>query len=126
MLLRKLAINGILAAILMTIAPREACAQEPIVTFKGYILDSACAFIKNLKEARQRRLRSRLRQSWLPLGDSGGRWDDLVAHFTRDAHHRTEPPFGEICRAETDRQREGFSATRLTRSGHRKDRSRTR
>ena len=50
MLLRKLAIDGILAAILTTIAPGEACAQEPIVTVKGYVLDSACAFIKNLKK----------------------------------------------------------------------------
>jgi hypothetical protein len=50
MLLRKLAIDGILAAMLTTIAPGEACAQEPIVTVKGYVLDSACAFIKNLKK----------------------------------------------------------------------------
>src|SRR5260370_14197061 len=50
MFLRKSTMNGILAAILMTVAPGWACAQEPIVTVKGYVLDSACAFIKNLKK----------------------------------------------------------------------------
>ncbi len=50
MLLRKPAFNRILAAILMTVALGEACAQESVVTVKGYVLDSACAFIKNLKK----------------------------------------------------------------------------
>jgi hypothetical protein len=34
----------------MTVVPGEACAQEPIVTIKGFVLDSACAFIKNLQK----------------------------------------------------------------------------
>jgi hypothetical protein len=50
MILRKLTMNCILAAILMTVVPGEACAQEPIVTIKGFVLDSACAFIKNLQK----------------------------------------------------------------------------
>ena len=50
MILRKPAMNCILAAILMTVVPGEACAQEPIVTIKGFVLDSACAFIKNLQK----------------------------------------------------------------------------
>ena len=47
---RKSTINGILAAILVTIAPGEPCAQEPNETVKGYVLDSACAFLKNLEK----------------------------------------------------------------------------
>ena len=50
MLLRKSAMNGILAATLMTVAPGGACAQEPVVTVRGYVLDSACAFLKNLEK----------------------------------------------------------------------------
>jgi hypothetical protein len=50
MLLRKSTRNSILAAILMTVAPGGACPQEPNVTVKGYVLDSACAFIKNLEK----------------------------------------------------------------------------
>jgi hypothetical protein len=50
MILRKPAMNCILAAILMTVVPGKACAQEPIVTIKGFVLDSACAFIKNLQK----------------------------------------------------------------------------
>lgn len=50
MLLRKSAMNGILAAILMTVAPGGACAQESVVTVRGYVLDSACAFLKNLEK----------------------------------------------------------------------------
>jgi hypothetical protein len=50
MILRKLTMNCILAAILLTVVPGEACAQEPIVTIKGFVLDSACAFIKNLQK----------------------------------------------------------------------------
>jgi hypothetical protein len=47
---RKAAMNRILAAILMAVVPGEACAQEPMVTIKGFVLDSACAFIKNLRK----------------------------------------------------------------------------
>jgi len=50
MLFQKPAMNCILAAVLMTIVPGEACAQEPVVTVKGFVLDSACAFIKNLQK----------------------------------------------------------------------------
>jgi hypothetical protein len=50
MFFRKPAMNCILAAILMTVVPGEACAQEPIVTIKSFVLDSACAFIKNLQK----------------------------------------------------------------------------
>jgi hypothetical protein len=46
---RKPAMNCILAAILMTVVPGGACAQEPVVTVKGFVLDSACAFIKTCK-----------------------------------------------------------------------------
>src|SRR2546422_6454750 len=50
MFLRKSTMNGILAAILVTVAPGGACAQDSIVTVKGYVLDSACAFLKNLEK----------------------------------------------------------------------------
>jgi len=50
MLFQKPAMNCILAAVLMTVVPGEACAQEPVVTVKGFVLDSACAFIKNLQK----------------------------------------------------------------------------
>jgi hypothetical protein len=50
MLFRKPAMNCILAGILITVVPGGACAQEPVVTVKGFVLDSACAFIKNLQK----------------------------------------------------------------------------
>lgn len=50
MFLRKSTMNGILAAILMTAAPGGACAQNSILTVRGYVLDSACALLKNLKK----------------------------------------------------------------------------
>jgi len=50
MFLRKSAMNSILAAIFMRIASGGACAQESVVTVRGYVLDSACAFLKNLEE----------------------------------------------------------------------------
>jgi hypothetical protein len=48
MFLRKSAMNGILAAIFVTVAPGGACAQDSVATVQGYVLDSACAFLKNL------------------------------------------------------------------------------
>jgi hypothetical protein len=50
MIFQRPAMKCILAAILMAIVPDMACAQEPVVTIKGFVLDSACAFIKNLQE----------------------------------------------------------------------------
>jgi hypothetical protein len=50
MSLRKSAMNGILAAIFMRIASGGSCAQESVVTVRGYVLDSACAFVKNLEK----------------------------------------------------------------------------
>jgi hypothetical protein len=72
MIFRKPAMNCILAAILMAVVPDKACAQEPIVTIKGFVLDSACAFIKNLQEPVSKQLRPCLRQGRLSVGDPGG------------------------------------------------------
>jgi len=41
--------SGVLALILVTIALGPAHGQGKATTVKGYVLDSACAFIKNLK-----------------------------------------------------------------------------
>ena len=43
-------VRGLLAAILITAASGAGLAQEKAVTIKGYVLDSACAFIKDLKK----------------------------------------------------------------------------
>ncbi len=48
--IQKIFAGGILAAILITIAGPSVCAEEKFVTVKGYVLDSACAFTKNLKK----------------------------------------------------------------------------
>ncbi len=40
--------SGILAAVLVTVA--GGSAEEKPATVKGYVLDSACAFVKNLKK----------------------------------------------------------------------------
>ena len=106
MFLRKSATNGILAAIFVAVAPGGACAQEPIVAIKGYVLDSACAFLKRLEKPVSG-LRARLRQSRVSPGDPRRRQDDLLANLERDARFRTELPPNEICGAESDRQREG-------------------
>jgi hypothetical protein len=50
MFLQKSTMNRILAAILMTVVPCEARAQDTIVTVRGYVLDSACALVKNLEK----------------------------------------------------------------------------
>lgn len=47
---QKTFLSTVLAVILVTITLGEAHAQGKPVTVKGYILDSACAFIKNLKK----------------------------------------------------------------------------
>jgi hypothetical protein len=41
---------SLLSAVLVTIAREPFHAQEKPATVKGYVLDSACAFIKNLKK----------------------------------------------------------------------------
>ena len=50
MILRKTFVNFSLAAMLITAALGAAQAQEKTATVKGYVLDSACAYIKNLKK----------------------------------------------------------------------------
>ena len=47
---QKTFVSCALAAILVTVALGSARAQEKAATVKGYVLDSACAFIKNLKK----------------------------------------------------------------------------
>ncbi len=42
--------SGILAAVLVTVAGGSARTEEKPATVKGYVLDSACAFVKNLKK----------------------------------------------------------------------------
>ncbi len=44
---------ALLLALLSSLAPGPACAAAPAgktATIKGYVLDSACAFVKNLKK----------------------------------------------------------------------------
>ena len=38
----------ILAVLLLTLAPALAQAETPRATIKGYVIDSACLFVKNL------------------------------------------------------------------------------
>ncbi len=45
-------VSGILAAMLLALTVSSARAQEKPATVKGYVLDSACAFIKNVKKPR--------------------------------------------------------------------------
>ncbi len=45
---QKTFVSGLLAAILVTVALGSARAQGKAATVKGYVLDSACAFKKNL------------------------------------------------------------------------------
>lgn len=44
----KTLVGGILAVALVTLAAGSARAEEKAATVKGYVLDSACAFTKNL------------------------------------------------------------------------------
>jgi hypothetical protein len=48
--LRGRVLIGTLAAMLAGIAPNPACADEQPTKVKGYVLDSACAFTKNLNK----------------------------------------------------------------------------
>ncbi len=47
---RRSFVTGTLAALLITVALVSARAQDKPATLKGYVLDSACAFTKNLKK----------------------------------------------------------------------------
>ncbi len=50
MISRKTLMKGLLAALLVTGLGAMVCAQEKRSTINGYVLDSACAFTKNLKK----------------------------------------------------------------------------
>jgi len=47
---QKAFVSGILAAVLVSVSGTSVRAQEKPVRVKGYVLDSACAFVKNLKK----------------------------------------------------------------------------
>ncbi len=47
---RRLIAVVILLAVFAAVSPDAARAEEKTSTMKGYVLDSACAFIKNLKK----------------------------------------------------------------------------
>lgn len=47
---RKALLGSPLVALVLTVAGSPARTQERTTTIKGYVLDSACAFIKNLKK----------------------------------------------------------------------------
>ena len=50
MSLRKILVGGVLSVALARVVAVPARAQGKTATVKGYVLDSACAFVKNLKK----------------------------------------------------------------------------
>jgi len=48
--LRRILVHSTMLAVFVTVAGDLARAQERTTTVKGYVLDSACAFIKNLRK----------------------------------------------------------------------------
>ena len=50
MSLRKILVGGVLSVALATAVGVPARTQGTTATVKGYVLDSACAFVKNLKK----------------------------------------------------------------------------
>lgn len=47
---RRIFVGGFLVAVLVTVAGSSTRAEEKPTAVNGYVLDSACAFIKNLKK----------------------------------------------------------------------------
>ncbi len=50
MIFQKAYVSSILAAVLLACVGGAARAEEKATTVKGFVLDSACAFVKNLKK----------------------------------------------------------------------------
>src|SRR5215467_430186 len=103
---RLLARNSIAAAILLAIAPGGARSQETVATIKGYVLDSACAFIKNLEKPVSTECALACAKAGSPLvilADDGTIYWPISR---RDAGHRRERPPDEIRRQTDHRERE--------------------
>src|SRR5580700_8956136 len=76
-------------------------------TIKGYVLDSACAFTKNLKKPISPECAVAC-ESWLAARNSVRRRDHLLAHLGRDTLVRSERETPSIRRPEGDGHGKGF------------------
>jgi hypothetical protein len=109
---------------LLTIAALAAGADTgKAVTVKGYVLDSACAFTKDLKKPISSQCAMACAKAGSPLVILTG--NGMIYWPIADTHAfiRPERKAVAICRAESYCQRQGLSAWRFERIGHRKDRA---
>ncbi len=98
----------LLAAILVTISLSSARGQRKAVTVKGSVLDSACAFIKNLKKPVSAECALKCAKAGSPLvilADDGTIYWPI---FGFNACHWSERVVDEVCWAKGDSQRKGI------------------